>query len=307
MKPKSLLDLLRNLHDRKSCREFLEGLRWQGIPKCPHCNCQSEKHYKLKNRGEFDGLYKCKECKKRFTVTIGTMFEGSNVPLEKWFLAIYLFLSHKKGISSVQLSKDIGVTQKTAWLMLTKIRHNLNETEAFMTDKFDGEVQIDETYIGGKPKGRIWQNQGRSLKQKIPVVGLLTKDRAYAVVTLDTSGITLKTIIYGLIKPGTTVVTDGWKGYHGISPEYVHQVVYHKKGSYKNKEGFHTNGIEGFWSQLKRGLNAIYYSVRRKYLQFYCNEFTYRYNTRHLSDMERFTEFIMSNHKRLKYHDLAYA
>lgn len=307
MKPKSLLDLLRNLHDRKSCREFLEGLRWQGIPKCPHCNCQSEKHYKLKNRGEFDGLYKCKECKKRFTVTIGTMFEGSNVPLEKWFLAIYLFLSHKKGISSVQLSKDIGVTQKTAWLMLTKIRHNLNETEAFMTDKFDGEVQIDETYIGGKPKGRIWQNQGRSLKQKIPVVGLLTKDRAYAVVTLDTSGITLKTIIYGLIKPGTTVVTDGWKGYHGISPEYVHQVVYHKKGSYKNKEGFHTNGIEGFWSQLKRGLNAIYYSVRRKHLQFYCNEFTYRYNTRHLSDMERFTEFIMSNHKRLKYHDLAYA
>lgn len=307
MKPKSLLDLLKTLHDKTSCREYLEGLRWQGIPKCPHCNCQSEKHYKLKNRGEFDGLYKCKECKKRFTVTIGTMFEGSNVPLEKWFLAIYLFLSHKKGISSIQLSKDIRVTQKTAWLMLTKIRYNLNETESFMTDKFDGEVQIDETYVGGKPKGRIWQNQGRSLKQKIPVVGLLTKDRAYAVVTLDTSGITLKTIIYGLIKPGTTVVTDGWKGYHGISPEYVHQVVYHKKGSYKNKEGFHTNGIEGFWSQLKRGLNAIYYSVRRKYLQFYCNEFTYRYNTRHLSDMERFTEFIMSNHKRLKYHDLAYA
>ncbi|WP_110311454.1 IS1595 family transposase [Dysgonomonas alginatilytica] len=307
MKPKSLLDLLRNLHDRKSCREFLEGLRWQGIPKCPHCNCQSEKHYKLKNRGEFNGLYKCRECKTRFTVTIGTMFEGSNVPLEKWFYAIYVFLSHKKGISSIQLSKDIGVTQKTAWFMLTKIRHNLNETDRFIANKFDSEVQIDETYVGGKPKGRIWQNQGRSLKQKTPVVGILSHDRVYTLVVPNTSGRTLKTIIYSLIKPGTTIVTDGWKGYHGISPEYVHQVVYHKKGSYKNKEGFHTNGIEGFWSHLKRGLIGIYHSVSPKYLQFYCNEFTYRYNTLNLLDGERFIQFITSIHKRLKYHDLAYA
>lgn len=138
MKIKSLKELLRNLHDKKTCREYLEELRWQGIPKCPHC--KSEKHYRLKNKGEFDGLYKCRECKERFTVTIGTMFEGSKVPLADWFYAIYIFLSHKKGISSIQLSKDIGVTQKTAWFMLTKIRHNLDETRRFVINKFDGEV-----------------------------------------------------------------------------------------------------------------------------------------------------------------------
>lgn len=305
MQPRSLIELLKTLHDKTACREYLEELRWQGIPECPHCKSKSPKHYKLKNKGEFNGLYKCKECKKRFTVTVGTMFENSNVPLDKWFYAIYIFLSHKKGISSIQLAKDIGVTQKTAWFMLTKIRLNLNETEKFLNNKLDGEVQIDETYIGGKPKGRIWQNQGRSLKQKIPVVGLLTKDCAYAVVTPNASSKTLKTIIYGLIQPGSTIITDGWKGYYGISPEYNHQVVEHKKGSYVNKEGFHTNSIEGFWSQLKRGIRSIYHVVSRKYLQFYCYEFSYRYNTRYMSDMKRFAEFIMSSHKRLKYHDLA--
>ncbi len=302
---KSLKDILRNLHDKRTCREYLEELRWQGIPKCPHCNCKSEKHYKLKNRGDFNGLYKCRECKKRFTVTIGTMFEGSKVSLEDWFYAIYVFLSHKKGISSIQLSKDIGVTQKTAWFMLTKIRHNMNDIDAIIANKLDGEVQMDETYIGGKPKGKIWQNQGRSLKQKSLVVGALTKDRAYAVVVPNASGRTLKTIIYGLIKPGSTVVTDGLKSYHGISPEYVHQVVEHNKGSYKNKEGFHTNGIEGFWSQLKRGINGTYHFVSRKYLQLYCYEFSYRYSTRFMTDMERFMKFIFSCYKQLKYADLA--
>ncbi|MDR1501664.1 MAG: IS1595 family transposase [Prevotella sp.] len=305
MKPKSLLDLLKTLHDKTACRVYLEGLRWQGIPKCPNCNCQCEKHYKLKNNGTFHGLYKCKECKKRFTVTVGTMFEGSNVSLDKWFLAIYLFLSHKKGISSIQLSKDIGVTQKTAWFMLTKIRHNMNDIDAIVANKLDGVVQVDETYVGGKSKGRIWQNQGRSLKQKLPVVGLLNDEKAYAVVTPDTGGRTLKTIIYALVKSGTTVVTDGLPSYRGLSPEYNHQVVEHNKGSYKNKAGYHTNGIEGFWSQLKRGLKSTYHFASHKYLQFYCYEFSYRYNTRHMSDMERFTEFITSRHRKLKCHHLA--
>jgi transposase-like protein len=295
---KSLKSLMETLHNEILCREYLELIRWQGVPKCPKCDSKSDKHYQLKNRGEFNGLYKCRDCKKRFTVTIGTMFEGSNIPLKSWFMAIYMFLSHKKGISSIQLAKDIGVTQKTAWNMLTKIRSNLNETESLFIDKFDGEVQMDETYIGGKSKGRIWQNTGRSLKQKIPVVGMWTKYKAYAIVVPNTNGKTLKTIIYEMIKPGSIVITDGWKGYQGISNDYDHKVVEHSKGSYKNKEGFHTNGIEGFWSQLKRGLIGIYHSVSRKYLQFYCNEFTYRYNTRKDTDTDRFINFLKSNHKR---------
>ena len=129
---KSFIDLIKVLNDRKSCREFLEEHRWHGEPICPHCHTESKDHYKLKARGEFYGLYKCQHCRKRFTVTVGTMFEGSNVPLEKWFYAIYIFLSHKKGISSVQLHKDIGVTQKTAWFMLNRIRHNFKGNYIFL-------------------------------------------------------------------------------------------------------------------------------------------------------------------------------
>ena len=303
---KSFIHLIKALHDKKSCMEFLEDYRWHGIPVCPHCNCQSEKHYKLKINGEFNGLYKCRDCRKRFTVTIGTIFEGSNVSLEKWFYAIYVFLSHKKGISSVQLSKDVGVTQKTAWFMLVKIRQNLTDSAYDMAYNLEGEVQVDETYIGGKSKGRFWQNQGRSLKQKIPVVGLLTKDKVYTFVVKDAEGPTLKGIIYYCIKLGSTVVTDGWQGYRGLSMRYNHKVVRHTKGIYVNKEGFHTNGIEGFWSHLKRGIKGTYHAVSHKYLQLYCNEFAYRYNTRKLDDIQRFMQFLPIANKKLKYSNLIY-
>ena len=301
---KSIHHLIKSLHDRKSCMEFLEEHRWQGVPICPHCNCQSEKHYKLKFGGEFNGLYKCRYCKKRFTVTVGTIFESSNVPLEKWFYAIYVFLSHKKGISSIQLSKDIDVTQKTAWFMLVRIRQNLTDSIYDMEYNLNGEVQVDETYIGGKSKGRIWQNQGRSKKQKVPVVGLLTKDKVYTFVVTDTEGNTLKGLIYYWIKLGSTVITDGWQGYRGLSMDYNHKVVRHSQGIYVNKEGFHTNGIEGFWSQLKRGLKGTYHAVSHKWLESYCNEFAYRYNTRNISDGERFMQFTPTTNKRLRYSDL---
>lgn len=295
---RSFIELTSILHDKNACREFLEHYRWQGVPICPHCNCKSEHHYKLKNKGGFNGLYKCEHCKKRFTVTIGTIFEGSNVPLNKWFYAIYMFLSRKKGISSLQLSRDITVTQKTAWFMLTKIRHNMSEDEI---EKFSGIVQMDETYVGGKNKNK-WNKgtQGRSLKEKTPVVGVLTEDRVYAVVTPDTSQRTLHTIVFGLIKEGSILVTDGWAGYNGLSHLYKRIIVEHNKGIYA-KDGFHTNGIEGFWSQLKRGLKGTYHVVSRKYLQMYCNEFAYRYNTRRITDIQKFMEFMLNIGKRLKH------
>jgi len=234
------------------------------------------------------------------------MFEGSKIPLRKWFLAIYMFLSDKKGISSIQISKYIDVTQKTAWIMLTKIRCNLTDSIDDMEYNLEGEVQVDETYYGGMSKGRFWQNQGRSLKQKIPVVGLLTKDKVYTFVVNDTEGSTLKGIIYYCVKHGSTVVTDGWHGYRGLSTHYVHKVVFHTKGSYVNKAGFHTNGIEGFWSHLKRGIKGTYHVVSRKWLELYCNEFAYRYNTRNMKDdIQRFMQFLPTANKRLIYSKLA--
>ncbi len=298
---KSFIDLMKSLPDANRCREFMEQHKWNGVPTCPHCNHQSERHYKLRFGGVFTGLYKCRHCKRRFNVTTRTMFEGSNIPLDKWFYAIYMFLSHKKGISSVQLSKDLGVTQKTAWFLLGRIRHNLTDWEL---PKFEGVIQIDETYVGGKNKGRFKFNRGRSIKQKIPVVGVLTDDKVYTIVVPDTGSRTLKTIIYGLVKAGSTVVTDEWIAYRGLSRDYRHEVVTHHTRNYVNERGFHTNGIEGFWSQLKRGLRGIYHVVTPKYLQMYCDEFAYRYNTRKQTDIQRFIGFLTKPTERIRLTEL---
>ena len=175
MKPlsfKSLKQMLDTLRTEEECRVYLETLRWNGKPVCPHCGSMSERHYKLTQGGEFKGLYKCRDCKKRFTVRQGIMFEDSNLPLRTWFHAIYLVFISKKGISSCQLARELGVTQKTAWFMLQRIRHNMKDDNI----DFDDTTQVDETYIGGKTK-RNKGGQGRSTKQKIPVMGLLSKGK----------------------------------------------------------------------------------------------------------------------------------
>lgn len=296
---KSFLDLINSLRDENSCREFLEFHRWHGEPICPHCHTQSKGHYQLKQKGEFKGLYKCRKCRLRFTATVGTMFEGSKLPLSKWFYAIYIFLSHKKGISSVQLSKDIEVTQKTAWFILERIRHNMKDLIHFEGKE---RTQVDETYIGGKNKGRFKNTQGRSLKQKIPVMGLISDGIAIAKVVPNTKGKVLKAIIHALVPRGKTVVTDGWIGYKGLSKDYIHEVVEHNTGEYV-RNGFHTNSIEGFWSHLKRGIIGIYHKVSYKHLERYCDEFAFRYNTRGMSDYDRFIAFLISCFKVLKYQD----
>lgn len=305
---KSFVQLLRSLKDEKSCREFLEKIRWQGNPVCPHCGCQSEgekwRHYKLKSCGQFKGLYKCRDCRQRFTVTVGTMFEGTHCSLQNWMYAIYIFLSHKKGISSVQLAKDIGVTQKTAWFMLHRIRHNF---ESIFNIRFEEKTQVDETYVGGKNRRRkdIKGTQGRSLKIKTPVVGLLSNGGVYTIVVPGTSKKILSTIINAKVKKGSTIVSDGWRGYNGLSKDYNHEVVLHSEKEYVNESGFHTNSIEGFWSHLKRGLIGIYHVASSKYLSRYCDEFAFRYNSRNFSDEIRFTQFLVSAYRRLKYQELS--
>lgn len=170
--------------------------------------------------------------------------------------------------------------------------------------KFESVVQIDETYVGGKNKGRFKFNRGRSIKQKTPLVGISTDDKVYTIVIPDTGSRTLKTIVYGLVKAGSTVVTDEWVAYRGLSRDYVHEVVTHHTRNYVNERGFHTNGIKGFWSQLKRGLRGIYHVVTPKYLQMYCDEFAYRYSTRKMTDIQRFIEFLTKPTERVRLTEL---
>jgi len=302
---KSILHLADTMQTDNDCREHLEYLRWNNEPICPHCGSQRENHYRLKSKGIFKGLYKCKDCRERFTVTVGTMFESSHIPLRKWFMAIYLFASHKKGISSLQMHRDLAITQKTAWFMLSRIRNTFSMNVEF---EFEGIIQVDETYVGGlnlnKSKHKkVAKTQGRSLKTKVPVFGMLSDGLVYTKVVSDTKGITLKTIIREKVKEGSTVVSDGWLGYKGLSSHYNHQVIPHNKGQYV-KDRYHTNSIEGFWSMLKRGIIGIYHVTSPKHLHRYCDEFTYRYNTRHMSDGERFNLSLVNADERLTYRQL---
>ncbi len=302
---KSIIQMLDSLPDENTCRQHLEKLRWNGQPICPKCGSQRDNHYKLKQKGEFKGLYKCKDCRERFTVRVGTIFESSHIPLRKWFTAIYLFAAHKKGISSLQLHRDLDITQKTAWFMLSRIRHSFANNVEF---EFDEITQLDETYVGGKNKNRskkkkVANTQGRSLKTKVPVFGMLSGGLVYVKVVKNTRSKVLTPIIEAKIKKGTIVVTDGWNAYKRLNKSYIHHVIKHNEGIYK-MGAYHTNGIEGFWSLLKRGTTGIYHAVSPKHLQRYCDEYAYRYNTRYMKDGERFNLSLVNSDERIKYKDL---
>jgi transposase-like protein len=299
---KNFSDLLQVIPTDNEARMFLEELRWCGTPVCPHCGTQNPEHYKLKVKGEFKGLYKCKDCKERFTVTVGTMFEGSHIGLRKWFIAMYIFSSHKKGISSLQLGRDLGITQKPAWFMLSIIRNSFKPQGQ---SKLSGTVQCDESFIGGKEANKhankkTKDTQGRSTKKKTPVFGLLSDGKVNTEVVTDTKASTLKPIIMEMVETGAIVVTDEWGAYNGLNANFKHEVVKHNEGKYVSN-GLSTNGLEGFWSLLKRGIFGIYHQVSPKHLNKYCDEFTYRYNTRTITDSERFVFSLFIAKERMTY------
>lgn len=299
--------------DEKACYEFFELQRWSGKPVCPHCG--SEKHYKVKPRGKFTDIpsYRCanRTCDLPFTVRTNSIFEGSKVELRKWFQAAYEISTSKKGISSVELATRIGVTQKTAWFINHRIREMLVETQP---ELLNGMVEADESYVGGKNKNRhkdkkIEGSQGRSAADKTPVVGLVERGgKVITFVTPNTEAETLHQIIGNNVADGATIVTDAYRSYNGIGEAFKHVVVKHEEGGYVVKiddTKFHTQNIENFWSQLKRGYIGIYHYMSPQHLQRYCNEFATRYNQRNDSNISRFTNVVKNaSNSRITYSDL---
>jgi transposase-like protein len=294
----TILELINTFPDEQSCIDHLESLRWDGLVVSPFDS--NSKVYKCANN-----RYRCKETSKYFNVKTATLFDNTKVKLQKWFLAIWLVTSHKKGISSIQLSKDIGVTQKTAWFMLQRIRNCFG----FDNDNdLSNEVEVDETYIGGKNKNKhsekkVKQSQGRSTKAKAPVFGMVERGGKLNAKHVQSVGIrSLTNEIVAHVKDAT-IYSDEWLGYNALKRIYDHKFVKHGKGQYVNGR-IHTNTMEGFWSLLKRGIVGIYHFTSVKHLQFYVDEFVFRYNTKDNKEVDRFNTFLSNTEYRLTYQDL---
>lgn len=296
-----LFDLLEAFPNEDSCIEYLERLRWNGNVVSPYDSLS--KVYVLPNHRYF-----CKNTQKQFNVKVGTLFENTKLPLRKWFIAIWLVLSNKKGISSLQLSRDLQVTQKTAWYMLQRIRECMNNDK---NNKLKGEVEADETYVGGKEKykhedKKVKGAKGRSTKTKTPVFGMVK--RSGDVIAAVVNSASSKDLVPHILKHiglSSILYTDEWIAYRKTDKKYTHLTVNHSKKEFVRGK-VHTNTIENFWSIFKRGIIGIYHQLSVKHLQKYVNEFAYRRNSRKISEFCRFNLFFQNIEHRLTYKKLIY-
>ena len=280
-------------------REYLEKMRWVNGVACPHCG--SVEAYRLEAKPESKkpvrkGVYKCKGCRKQFTVTVGTIFEDSHIPLHKWLLAIYLLCSSKKGMSAHQLHRSLGVTYKSAWFMAHRIRYAM--TQSPVIDKLQGIVEADETYIGGKHRGK----RGRGSENKTPVFALVERNgRVRAFKTKRVTAKNLSEKIRENVDRQATIMTDEFLAYKNLGKEFTHFTVNHGTGEYVNGDT-HTNTAEGFFSILKRGINGVYHHVSEQHLERYLAEFSFRYDNRKVEDAIRASIALeQTEGKRLTY------
>jgi transposase-like protein len=280
-------------------RAFLEAKRWPHGPVCPFC--QSTSVYKLTPKAGSTkpvrpGVYKCKACRKQFTVRIGTIFEDSHIPLSKWLMAIHLMTSSKKGVSSHQLARELGITLKSAWFLSHRVRGAMRESP--MADLLRGTVEVDETYVGGNPRTRLGKQTktGRGT-DKQPVLVLVARNghaRSLPVPRVD--GPTLKQAVRDHVHPSSTIMTDELRSYRGLNREFTggHFTVTHNHGEFSRRvndrtDFISTNLAESYFALLKRGHYGIFHHLSKKHLRRYCDEFSFRWNHRKVTDGERCT------------------
>ncbi|MFB3926463.1 MAG: IS1595 family transposase [Syntrophales bacterium] len=282
--------------DENEARLYLEKVRWPNGPVCPHCG-STEEHYAIKGKSVRPGLWKCRKCRKQFSVTVGTVFESSHIPLNKWLYAAFLLCSSKKGMSAHQLHRMIEVTYKTAWFMFHRLRYAMDQE----TGQLQGTIEADETYVGGKARGK----RGRGAEKKTPVFALVERNGKVMSMPVErVTGKNLKTIIRENVHQSATIMTDDFASYKGLDKHFpFHHVINHGRKEYV-RGNVHTNTVEGYFSLLKRGIVGVYHHVDSNHLHRYLSEFNFRYNQRNIGDKERSLLALCGiEGKRLMYRD----
>jgi transposase-like protein len=282
--PMTLLDAIRYFSDADNCLNFMIMIRWTDGPTCPRCESKEANFIKTRR------LWICKGCKKNFTVKQGTIMEDSPIGLDKWLAAIWMIANDKNGISSYEIHRGLGITQKSAWFLLHRIRLAMQNGSL---DKLSGTVEADETFIGGKARfmhkdKRAAKIKGTGGSGKAIVMGILErKGEVRTKVVADTKKDTLQSEVRANVEPGAELFTDQNPSYVGLLPEYLHASVNHAADEYVRGQ-IHTQNIDNFWSLVKRALKGTYISVMPFHLFRYLDEQGFRYNNRKFNDCERF-------------------
>jgi transposase-like protein len=273
-----IFEILSKYKTQKKGIEYLEKMRWGGTPICPYCNSQRSSTKPSECR------HKCHECGKSYSVLVGTIFESTNLPLYKWFTAICLILNAKKGISSLQLARDIGVNKNTAWYLQKRIRRAMQDNDSIL----QGIVEIDETYVGGSLSNKHYFTKLKSgkyhktgMEHKTPVLGMIEREGKIILKVLEkASAKDIRPFVKSKIAPNSTIITDGFGGYTGLKDHFEDHVILNHAQYQRKIDQYNTCTLEGFWTLIKRSFIGQYHKISKYHLQDYLNELAFKHNNR---------------------------